>query len=299
MEPVLHDRSDDDYDPMVLVIDDDPDVREGLRALFESVNLQSKAFGSAWEFFQSRLLEKVSCLVLDVRLPGLSGLDLQIELAKIQVNIPIIFITGHGDIPMSVKAIRAGAVEFLTKPFREQDLLDAVGIALDRDRKQREHDKRIHNLRIRFGGLSRRERKAMTLVAAGLMSSQVATEIGVSKFTVKAYRRNIIKKLDAKSFPDLVRMADTLGLRHRTRTNGPRDRDSKTAFSYSKGLIHAISHSEGMVPGMKKNEPVTLPAERRGKTRLHPGRPRTPRFSSSPKPDVKPAGATSDETRVA
>jgi FixJ family two-component response regulator len=173
---------------------------------------------------------------LDVRLPGLSGLDLQTELAKAQVNIPIIFITGYGDIPMSVKAMKGGAVEFLTKPFREQDLLDAVRIAIDRDRKRRELDKSTHDLHIRFGRLSPREKEAMTLVAAGFMNRQVATEMGVSKFTVQACRCNIIKKLDAKSFPDLVRMADALGLRHRATTNGPTDRDSKTAFSDSKGL---------------------------------------------------------------
>jgi FixJ family two-component response regulator len=210
MEPVFHDRSDDD-DPMVLVIDDDPDVREGLGAAFESVNLQSKAFGSAEEFLLSKLPERVSCLVLDVRLPGLNGLDLQTELAKAQIDIPIIFITGHGDIPMSVKAMKAGAVEFLTKPFREQDLLDAVRIALDRDRKRRELDKTTHDLRIRFGRLSAREREVMTLIAAGLMSRQVATEMGVSEVTVKAHKARIMKKLDAKSLADLVRMVDTLG----------------------------------------------------------------------------------------
>jgi len=214
MEPVLHDRSDDDYDPIVLVIDDDPDVREGLRAVFESVNLQSKAFGSAEEFFRSKLPERVGCLVLDVRLPGLNGLDLQTELAKVQIDIPIIFITGHGDIPMSVKAMKGGAVEFLTKPFREHDLLDAVWIALDRDRKRREHDKRIQDLHIRFGRLSPREREVMTLVAAGLMNRQVATEIGVCEVTVKAHKAKIMKKLDANSLADLVRMADTLGLPH-------------------------------------------------------------------------------------
>jgi FixJ family two-component response regulator len=212
MEPVLHDRSGGDYDPMVLVIDDDPDVREGLGAAFESVNLQSKAFGSAEEFFRSELPERVSCLVLDVRLPGLNGLDLQTELARVQIDIPIIFVTGHGDIPMSVKAMKAGAVEFLTKPFREQDLLDAVRIGLDRDRKRRELDKRTHDLRIRFGRLSAREKEVMTLVAAGLMSRQVATEMGVSEVTVKAHKAKIKKKLDANSLADLVRMADTLGL---------------------------------------------------------------------------------------
>jgi FixJ family two-component response regulator len=214
MEPVLYDRSDDDYDPMVLMIDDDPHLREGLRAVFESVNLQSNAFGSAEEFFQSKLPEKVSCLVLDVRLPGLNGLDLQTELARVRIDIPIIFITGYGDIPMSVKAMKGGAVEFLTKPFREQDLLDAVRIALDRDRKRREHDKRTHDLRIRFGRLSPREREAMTLVAAGLMNRQVATEMGVTEVTVKAHKAKIMKKLDANSLADLVRMADTLGLPH-------------------------------------------------------------------------------------
>jgi FixJ family two-component response regulator len=214
MEPALHDWSNDDDDPIVLLIDDDPDVREGLRALFESVNLQSKVFGSAEEFLRCQVPDKVSCLILDVRLPRLSGLDLQTELAKVQIDIPIIFITGHGDIVMSVKAMKAGAVEFLTKPFREQDLLDAVRIALDRDHKRREHDKRTHDLRIRFGGLSPREREVMTLVAAGLMNRQVAAEIGVREVTVKVHRHNIMKKLDANSIADLVRMADTLGLPH-------------------------------------------------------------------------------------
>jgi FixJ family two-component response regulator len=215
MEPVLHDRSDNDYDPMVLVIDDDPDVREGLRAVFESVNLQSKAFGSAEEFFQHTSPDKVSCLILDVRLPGLSGLDFQTELAKKRADIPIVFITGHGDIPMSVKAMKAGAVEFLTKPFREQDLLDAVRAALDRDRKRREHDKKTHDLRIRFATLSTREKEVMILVTAGLMNKQVAAEIGTSEVTVKVHRHNITKKLGARSLADLVRMADAVGLPRR------------------------------------------------------------------------------------
>jgi FixJ family two-component response regulator len=213
MESTLHDRSNDD-DAVVLVIDDDPDVREGLRDLFQSVNLQSKVFGDAPAFFRFKLPDKVSCLIVDVRLPGLSGLDFQTELAKVQIDIPIIFITGHGDISMSVKAMRAGAVEFLTKPLREQDLLDAVGAALDRDCKRREHDKRTQNLRIRFGALSPREREVMTWVATGLMNKQTAAEIGISEVTVKVHRHNIMKKLAAKSLPDLVRMADTLGLPH-------------------------------------------------------------------------------------
>src|SRR5947209_5467481 len=139
--------------PIVLVIDDDPDVREGLKALFQSVNLESRTYKSAPEFLRSKLPDQVSCLILDVRLPGLSGLDFQAELAKVNVNIPIIFITGFGDIPMSVKAMKAGAVEFLTKPIREQDLLDAVRAALDRDRHRREYEKRAHSLRSRFEAL--------------------------------------------------------------------------------------------------------------------------------------------------
>jgi FixJ family two-component response regulator len=153
---------------------------------------------------------------LDVRLPGLSGIDFQTQLAALQIDIPIIFITGHGDIPMSVKAMKAGAVEFLAKPFREQELLDAVRVALDRDRKRREHDNMAHNLHVRFAALSSREREVMTLVAAGLMNKQVAAELGISEVTVKVHRHNIIKKLDATSFADLVRMAETIGLPHRT-----------------------------------------------------------------------------------
>jgi FixJ family two-component response regulator len=214
MEPVSHYPSDDDCDPMILVIDDDPHIREGLRAALESVNLQTAAFGSAEEFFQSELPERVSCLVLDVRLPGLNGLDLQTELARIRIDIPIIFITGYGDIPMSVKAMKGGAVEFLTKPFREQDLLDAVRIALDRDCRRREHEKRTRDQRIRFGRLSAREREVMTLVAAGFTNRQVATEMEVTEVTVKAHKAKIMKKLGATSLADLVRMADTLGLPH-------------------------------------------------------------------------------------
>src|SRR5215470_17127446 len=216
MEPALHDRSNDD-DPVVIVVDDDPDVREGLRALFQSVNLKSKAYGSAPELFRSKLPDQVSCLILDVRLPGLSGLDFQTELAKVQINIPIIFITGHGDIPMSVKAMKAGAVEFLTKPIREQDLLDAVQIALDRDRSRREHERTLQVLRAKYASLSPREREVMTLVAAGLMNKQAAAEIGISEVTVKVHRHNLMQKLEAKSLAELVKMADALGLSHKDR----------------------------------------------------------------------------------
>jgi FixJ family two-component response regulator len=219
MEPAATQVQSDD-NPIVLVIDDDPDVREGLKALFQSVNLESKAYKSAPEFFRSRLPDQVSCLILDVRLPGLSGLDFQAELAKMNVNIPIVFITGFGDIPMSVKAMKAGAVEFLTKPVREQDLLDAVRAALDRDRARRRSDERSQDLRTRFHALSAREQEVMSLVASGLMNKQVAAEIGIVEVTVKVHRHNIMKKLGAKSLADLVRMADALGLpRHSDKTD--------------------------------------------------------------------------------
>jgi FixJ family two-component response regulator len=211
----LHDRSNDDDEPIVLVIDDDPDVREGLKALLESVNLPSRAFRCVPEFFQYKLPDKVSCLIVDVRLPGLSGLEFQTELAKAQIDIPIIFITGYGDISMSVRAIRAGAVEFLTKPFRDQDILDAVRAALDRNRERREQDSRTHTLHARFAGLSFRQREVMTLVVTGLMNKQTAAEIGIAEVTVKVHRHNIMKKLHAKSLPELVRMAGVLGLPHK------------------------------------------------------------------------------------
>jgi FixJ family two-component response regulator len=214
MQPALQSQSDDN--PIVLVIDDDPDVREGLRALLQSVNLESRAYTSAPEFFRSKLPDQVSCLILDVRLPGLGGLDFQAELAKVNVNIPIIFITGYGDIPMSVKAMKAGAVEFLTKPVREQDLLDAVREALERDRKRRKSDEEIYDLRNRYNALSPREQEVMSLVAAGLMNKQVAAEIGIVEVTVKVHRHNIMKKLGAKSLADLVRMADALGIPRRS-----------------------------------------------------------------------------------
>lgn len=195
---------------IVYIVDDDPDVREGVRVLLQSVGLEVVALSSTMEFLAHKRSEEPSCLILDVRLPGLSGLDFQTELAKAQNDIPIIFITGHGDIPMTVKAIRAGAVEFLTKPFREQDLLDAVRVALERDRARRELQMQTQSLRSRYDSLSDRERHVMRLVCAGLMNKQVASEIGVSEVTVKVHRRNLMNKLDARSFADLVRMADAL-----------------------------------------------------------------------------------------
>jgi FixJ family two-component response regulator len=198
--------------PVVYVVDDHPDVRNGLKALFESVGLRSETFSSTAEFLKGSRRDQPSCLVLDVRLPGLSGLDFQTELSKAQIDTPIIFITGHGDIPMSVKAIKAGAIEFLTKPLREQDLLDAVRVALDADRTQREQKAKTAALRTRFDALSQREKEVMRLVCSGLMNKQAAAELGLSEVTVKVHRHNLMRKLGAQSLPELVRMADMLGV---------------------------------------------------------------------------------------
>ena len=197
----------------VFVIDDDKSLREALRSLLRSVGLRVEVFESAQEFLASKLPDVSSCLVLDVRLPGLSGLDFQTELAKANIQIPIIFITGHGDIPMSVRAMKAGAVEFLTKPFREQDLLDAVQVALERDHTRREDAMAVSKLRPTFETLSPREQEVMALVASGLMNKQVAAKIGVAEITVKIHRGNVMKKMGAKSLADLVRMTDILRIR--------------------------------------------------------------------------------------
>jgi FixJ family two-component response regulator len=199
--------------PVVFVVDDDASVRDGLKSLLRSVNLQVETFGSTSEFLQNKLPDALGCLVLDVRLPGLSGLDFQTELAGAGIAIPIIFITGHGDIPMSVKAIKAGAVEFLTKPFREQDILDAVRVALDKDRSRREQDKKTSDLRKLFDSLTTREQEVMGLVTAGLMNKQIAAKIGVSEITVKVHRGSVMRKMGSRSLADLVRMADALGIR--------------------------------------------------------------------------------------
>jgi FixJ family two-component response regulator len=196
----------------VYVIDDDKSLRDSLTSLFRSVGLQVKAFGSASEFLEQPPPDTPSCLVLDVRLPGLSGLDFQTELAKANIHIPIVFMTGYGDIPMTVKAMKAGAVEFLIKPFRDQDLLDAVRLGIERDRGQREIDKATSDLRARFDSLTPREQQVICYVTSGLMNKQIAGQIGVSEITVKVHRGNIMRKMGAKSLADLVRMADVLGL---------------------------------------------------------------------------------------
>ncbi len=198
---------------IVYIIDDDKHVRDGLSSLLRSVGLQVETFGLASEFLQRGPADTPSCLVLDVRLPGLSGLDFQTELAKENINIPIIFITGHGDIPMTVKAMKAGAVEFLTKPFREQELLDAVRVALDRDRVRRGQERAVSELRARFNSLSPREQEVATLVTSGLMNKQSAAEIGISEITVKVHRHNVMRKMGAKSLAELVRMMDVLQIR--------------------------------------------------------------------------------------
>jgi FixJ family two-component response regulator len=200
-------------EPIVFIIDDDSSMRRALTNLFQSVGLEVEAFGSAPEMLQSKLPEVASCLVLDIRLPGLSGLDLQTELASANIHIPIIFITGHGDIPMTVRAMKSGAVDFLTKPFRDQDLLDAVVKAIERDRKRREAEKTVANLQSMFATLTSREREVLALVASGLMNKQIAAELGLAEITVKIHRGHLMKKMGAASLADLIRMAEALGIR--------------------------------------------------------------------------------------
>ena len=199
--------------PMVFVVDDDPSLRKALASLFRSVGLRVEVFGSAPEFLQSTLPDVPSCLVLDIRLPGPSGLDFQAELAKANIHIPIIFVTGHGDIPMTVRAMKAGAIDFLSKPFRDQDMLDAVATAVERDRKRRKDEKIISDLRAHFDSLTPREQEVLGLVAAGLMNKQIAAEIDLAEITVKIHRGHIMKKMGARSLADLVRMAEMLGVR--------------------------------------------------------------------------------------
>jgi FixJ family two-component response regulator len=199
-------------EPIVFVVEDDAAMRRALNNLFQSVGLEVELFGSASEMLQNKLPDVASCLVLDIRLPGLSGLDFQIELAKANIHIPIIFMTGHGDIPMTVRAMKGGAVDFLTKPFREQDMLDAVRAAIERDRKRREADKIVADLQIRFETLTSREREILAFVTSGLMNKQIAAQLGLAEITVKIHRGHIMRKMGAKSLADLVRSAEALGI---------------------------------------------------------------------------------------
>lgn len=197
---------------IVFIVDDDPSMRRALANLFQSVGLKVQTFGSAPEILESKLPDVPSCLVLDIRLPGSSGLDLQADLAKANVHTPIIFITGHGDIPMTVRAMKSGAVDFLSKPVREQDMLDAVQAAIERDRKRRDSERSVSRVRSCFERLTARERDVLSLVAAGMMNKQVAAELGLAEITVKIYRGQIMRKMAAKSLADLVRMTDALGI---------------------------------------------------------------------------------------
>ena len=198
--------------PTVFVIDDDDALREGLTSLFRSIGLQVKAFGSVTDFQQDRTLDAPCCLVLDVRLPGMSGLDLQTELNQADFQMPIIFISGHADVPMSVRAIKAGAMEFLVKPFREQELLDAVRNGIERDQEQRQRHELYLELRTRYESLTPREQELFGFVVSGLKNKQIAGEMEISLITVKVHRGHVMKKMRAESMTELVRMADALGV---------------------------------------------------------------------------------------
>jgi RNA polymerase sigma factor (sigma-70 family) len=196
--------------PVVFVVDDDPSIRRAIKILLESVGLEVELFGSAQEFVAGRPADTPSCVVLDIRLPGVSGLDFQRQLNEAKINIPIIFISAHGDVPMTVRAMKAGAIEFLTKPFRDQDLLDAVQVALDRDRARRQREGEIATLRERFESLSAREREVVAMVVSGMLNKQIAAKIGITENTVKVHRSRAMEKLQAQSLADLVKMVERL-----------------------------------------------------------------------------------------
>lgn len=200
--------------PLVVVLDDDDAVRRALESLLRSVGFRAKTFGSAQDFLASDATQTANCLILDIRLPRISGLDFQNQLAAAGVHVPIIFMTGHGDIPMTVRAMKAGAVDFLAKPFRDQDMLDAVAAAIERDQRRREGDGLIQDQLARYRSLSEREQQVMALATAGLLNKQIAFELGISEITVKIHRGRVMRKMAAQSFADLVRMAETLGIRH-------------------------------------------------------------------------------------
>ena len=206
------DKPQSQAEPMVFIVDDDAPLRESLRNLFRSVGLQAQTFGSAKEFLQVQPPDAPCCLVIDVRLPGISGIDFQAELHNAGMNIPIVFVTGHGDIPMSVRAMKAGAVEFLTKPFRDQELLDSVRIALERHREQRQQEQSFARIKACFDTLTPRELEVISLVSTGLMNKQIAGQLEISEITVKVHRVNGMRKIGAKSMAELVRMADILGI---------------------------------------------------------------------------------------
>jgi FixJ family two-component response regulator len=201
-----------DAKPSVLIIDDDPEFRDSVASLLRSVGLDTRQFASVSEFLKADPSDGPSCLVLDIRMPGRSGLELQRDLAAVNRQVPIIFITAHADVPMTVQAMKGGAIEFLTKPFRDQDLLDAVEAGLARDRARRESDRALEALRERFNTLSSREREVMVRVTAGRLNKQIANDIGITESTVKVHRTNLMRKMQARSLPELSRMADMLQL---------------------------------------------------------------------------------------